>query len=136
MKIDEALKYLKKRIKCYQAADEICSNTDCKECEFFTNSKDQFKALNALIKAYEYEQRGWHPMKDGYPDEYGEYFITWKTPLSPKPLVASAEYAWIGEIDCDTGEEIGDWICPDYINYYPDVKVTAWKNFPKPYEEE
>lgn len=136
MKIDKALEYLKKRIKCYETADEICSNTDCKECEFFTKSRDQFKALNALIKAYEYGQKRWHSMNEGYPEEYGEYFITWTTLWSPKPFITSVEYAWTGEIDSETGIEIGDWILPDYIYDYPEVKVTAWRELPEPYTGE
>lgn len=42
-------------------------------------------------------ERQWIPCKDGEPEEYGEYRITWTTSVSKKRFIGDAEYEVSGE---------------------------------------
>lgn len=81
-------------------------------------------------------ERQWIPCKDGEPEEYGEYRITWTTSVSKKRFIGDAEYVVSGEWDAKQDRFKGEWILDDYIENYPDVKVIAWKPLEEPYGEE
>ena len=81
-------------------------------------------------------ERQWIPCKDGEPEEYGEYRITWTTSVSKKRFIGDAEYEVSGEWNAKQDRFKGEWILDDYIKNYPDVKVIAWKPLEEPYREE
>ena len=81
----------------------------------------------------------WIPVSKREPEEYGEYMITWTTSHSMaggKGLIGDAEYELTNEYDHEKNRFKGEWLLPEYIQNYPDVKVIAWMPLPEPYKAE
>ena len=78
------------------------------------------------------EQDRWIPVTERLPEEYGEYRITWKTSRSDKIFIADSAFDPFLKLDNEHGRFKG-WFLDDYINFYPDVEVIAWKPIEEPY---
>lgn len=73
----------------------------------------------------------WIPISERFPEENGEYLITWTTSQSKRPFIVISE----GEVTSEYDHEF-EWLLEDYVKNYPDVKVIAWMPLPKPYKAE
>ena len=81
---------------------------------------------------------GWVPCEEQEPTEYGEYMITWTTSypkFNSKGMVDISEYEKKYEWDDEKKDFKGNWLLPEYIQNYPNVKVVAWMPLPNPYTE-
>ena len=70
----------------------------------------------------------WIPVSERLPEEDGEYLVTWmmatKSIGDIRPFIGIWEY-----------EEGWGFDKPDYVNWYDDVRVTAWMEPPEVYRE-
>ena len=70
---------------------------------------------------YAEERTRWIPVTEHLPEEDGEYFVTWTTSRSKRPLLEICEYS-CGEWDIDNGSA------------YSDAEVIAWMPLPECYK--
>lgn len=66
----------------------------------------------------------WIPVSESQPEEDGEYFVTWITSKSNRPLLEICEYS------------CGEWNIDSHGGVYSDAQVIAWMPLPKPYKVE
>ena len=77
------------------------------------------ECMRLAIKAL--EQTRWIPVTERLPEEDGEYFVTWTTSRSKRPLLEICEYS-CGMWDMDNGSA------------YSDAEVIAWMSLPECYK--
>jgi hypothetical protein len=95
--------------------------------------------MGVLEKQMVEQEQRWIPVSERFPEEYGEYMITWTTSNSlarKEGFLGTAEYELSDEYDHENNRFKGEWILEDYIKNYSDVKVTAWMPLPQPYKAE
>ena len=92
---------------------------------------NELKILREKVRTL-LEKDRWIPVSERLPEEYGEYRITWKTSRSDKIFIADSAFDPFLKLDNEHGRFKG-WFLDDYINFYPDVEVIAWKPIEEPY---
>ena len=97
-------------------------------------SKADFMALCADESSSE-NPTEWIPVSERFPEEYGDYLITWTTSQTKRPFIGISEGEVTSEYDYEHNRFKFEWLLEDYVKNYPDVKVIAWMPLPEPYKE-
>lgn len=140
MNMQRVVEVLRNEKECVVRQDTDKCNRDscgCHMCDLILDTEDVLQAYTLAIGCIEGCE--WIPVSKREPEEYGEYIITWTTSHSMaggKGLIGDAEYELTGEYDHEKNRFKGEWLLPEYIQNYPDVKVTAWMPLPEPYEQQ
>ena len=108
--LDDVLRY---RADC-EFVNEY-EEAECRQC-----NENVFGSIERMLKKH--LRPSW--VTEYLPENDGEYFVTWTTSATEKHLVGVCEYS--------EGE---GWILEPYMQAYPDVRIKAWMEMPKPYRE-